>query len=123
MSQEIASSNNNIDRDIGLVRQQAVQVAESATQITVTANEVAEGAETQLRVLDSTVAIANEMTASIGEARLVMRLGTSSPGRSSTRGITRMPGNASSSLRSSGVQMIVGSSMRRSVGWMGQRSG
>jgi methyl-accepting chemotaxis protein len=58
MSQVIESSGNNLDRDIGLVRRQAVQVAESASQITVTANEVAEGAEVQLRVLDETVAIA-----------------------------------------------------------------
>jgi hypothetical protein len=47
MSQAIQSSSNNLDRDIGLVRRQALQVAESASQITVTANEVAEGAEVQ----------------------------------------------------------------------------
>src|SRR6185369_15111693 len=67
MAQVIEGSNNNLERDIGLVRQQAVQVAESASQITVTANEVAEGAEVQLRLLESTVVVANEMTASMGE--------------------------------------------------------
>jgi len=56
---------------------------------------------------------------SIGEARLVIRLGTSSPGRSSARGIIRRPGSASSSRRSSGVQRMVGSSIWRSVTWIG----
>ena len=45
MAQVLELSRNNIERDIGLVRQQAVQVADSATQITVTANEVAEANE------------------------------------------------------------------------------
>ena len=57
MAQVLNISGDNLERDIGLVRQQAVQVAESASQITVTANEVAEGAETQLRVLEKTVAM------------------------------------------------------------------
>ena len=67
MAQMLESSNNNLQNDIGFVREQAVQVAESAGQITLTANEVAEGAEVQLRVLERTVAIADEMTASMGE--------------------------------------------------------
>ena len=67
MAQVLQSSGTNAETDIGLVRQQAVQVAESAERITVTANEVAEGAEVQLRVLERTVAIANEITASMGE--------------------------------------------------------
>ena len=67
MAQVLESSGNNFTRDIRLVRQQAMQVAESATQITVTANQVAEGAEVQLRVLERTVAIADEMTTSMGE--------------------------------------------------------
>jgi hypothetical protein len=62
------------------------------------------------------------VTVSIGEARLTIRLGTSSPGSSGARGILRRPGSASRSRRSSGVQMIVGSSMRRSVAWIGQAS-
>ena len=61
MAQALEIDSNNIQRDIGLVRQQAVEVAESATQITTTANEVAEGAEVQLRVLERTVAIADAM--------------------------------------------------------------
>src|SRR5688572_16735056 len=67
MSEVLESSRNNLDKDIGLVRHQAVQVAESASQIRVAANEVAEGAEVQLRILEGTVGIANEMTASMGE--------------------------------------------------------
>jgi hypothetical protein len=39
MAQALERSNNNLAREIGLVRQQAVQVAESASQITLTANE------------------------------------------------------------------------------------
>ena len=65
MAQVLERSSNNRERDIGLVRQQAEQVAESANQITLTANEVAEGAEAQLRVLEEAVGIANEMTASM----------------------------------------------------------
>ena len=67
MAQMLQSSGNNLEKDIALVREQAVRVAESASQITVTANEVAEGAEVQLRLLERTVASANEMTASLGE--------------------------------------------------------
>src|SRR5215213_4358233 len=67
MAQVLDVTSNNLDRDIGFVRQQAVQMADSASEITVTANEVAEGAEVQLRVLERTVAIADEMTASMGE--------------------------------------------------------
>src|SRR5688500_1874978 len=67
MAQVFESSANNLARDIGLVRQQALQVAESATQITLTANEVAQGAEVQLGVLEKTVAIADTMTASMGD--------------------------------------------------------
>src|SRR6185369_9368496 len=68
MSQVIESSaNNNFTRDIGLIRQQAAHVAASASQITVTANEVAEGAGVQLRVLEQTLSVADEMAASMGE--------------------------------------------------------
>src|SRR5688500_20173447 len=67
MAQVLERSNNNLEKEIGLVRQQAVQVAESAGQITLTANEVAEGAEVQLRALEKAVVIADERTASVGE--------------------------------------------------------
>ena len=67
MAQVLEVTGNNLEREIGLVRQQAMHVAESASQITVTANEVAEGSEVQLRVLERTVAIADAMTASMGE--------------------------------------------------------
>ena len=36
MAQVLEVAGDNLDRDIGLIRQQAVQVAESAAQITVT---------------------------------------------------------------------------------------
>ena len=67
MAQVFEVASDNLDRDIGLIRRQAVQVAESAAQITTTANEVAEGADVQLRLLERTVAIADEMTTSMGE--------------------------------------------------------
>ena len=61
-------------------------------------------------------------TVSIGEARVAIRRGRSRPGSSKARGVTRAPGRASRRRRSSGVQMMVGSSIRRSAGWIGQTS-
>ena len=59
-------------------------------------------------------------TASMGAARFIIRRGTSSPGNPRARGVTRVPGSMSSSRRSSGDQITVGSSMWRSPAWIGQ---
>src|SRR5678815_5133554 len=62
------TTNTNLFAEIELTRNQGVQVGEAAETISRIAKEVAEGSESQTRILEAAASLSNEMTASMSES-------------------------------------------------------
>ena len=64
---EPSNTGNGLSMEIDLTRDQGVKVADAAGSISRIALEVADGSESQTRLLDTAVGTSNEMSTSMGE--------------------------------------------------------
>jgi methyl-accepting chemotaxis protein len=64
---EPSNTDTSLSMEIDLTRDQGVKVADAAGSISRIALEVADGSESQTRLLDTAVGTSNEMSASMGE--------------------------------------------------------